>query len=55
VNWSLDLYNHQNIQFAVRAALDFPTQEATQVASSAALSGSILKAPGFAGGYLLGI
>jgi hypothetical protein len=41
------------MQFAVRAALDFPAQEATQVAFSAALSGSSLKAPGFAGGYLL--
>ena len=28
-------------------------REATQVASSAALSGSHHKAPGFAGGYLL--
>src|SRR5271155_1094223 len=33
--------------------LELPMREATQVASSAALSGSHHKAPGFAGGYLL--
>ena len=53
-NWiEFGSWGCQNNQVAIRAAFDFPTLEATQVASSAALSGSNLKAPGFAGGYLL--